>query len=177
VALAHEGHTQTEIAEALKITQPAVSKILRRLDEAVAREVLEARVRTLAGIVRHLDHVTREALRQHAATKNGVTRQRQVKKSAPNGTTTVTQEVVVQKHGDPRWIELARRAVETKVAVTAALSQTDAHAADRRGDTESTDSQVLTQLSDTTLEHALADLTQSSPATQSRTKESGGTRR
>ncbi len=158
MALAHQGRTQIEIADALDISQAAVSKILRWVDQQAARDLTAQRALTIGRVVRHLDHVTRESLRQYEATKDGVTRQRHIKKSGPDGTTTVTQEVVVEKQGNPRWIEQIRRAQETKAAVTGAAGAISSREAPGPI-SDASDGHLRSRLTDETLERALADLT------------------
>ncbi len=63
------GDSQYDIARDLKISQSAVSQILRRVDERWAQENLDAIGRHKAAEARKLDHVHREALRAWEASK------------------------------------------------------------------------------------------------------------
>jgi len=164
VTLAEQGHTQLEIAGRLGITQAAVSKILHKIDQQVWDELATRRSRFLGRAARLLHHVTRESLRQHEATKDGFTRQRQTKTTGPAGATTVRQEVVIEKRGDPRWLEQVRRTRETAVDLVGGTGTTGT---DSEPDTAfDAPSRLLTRLSEDTLERALGDLEPAPPRTE-----------
>ena len=107
------GDSQYDIARDLKISQSAVSQILRRVDERWAQENLDVVGRHKAAEARKLDHVHREALRAWEESKAQKTRRRQRKTesgSSPLGGT-VAEVTVEDSHGDPRFLEIARKAV------------------------------------------------------------------
>jgi predicted transcriptional regulator len=157
VELHLERHSQAEIAQIVGISQPAVSKILRRFRQRVSRETSEQWQRRQARFALFCAHITRESLRQYDAMKEGVQRQRQVKKTNPAGATTVVQEMTVEKRADPRFLELAFRTEERAAAIGApALS---ARSTGETGALAATsDGHLLTFLTPDTLERALKDL-------------------
>ncbi len=66
------GDSQYDIARDLKISQSAVSQILRRVDDRWAQENLDVIGRHKAAEARKLDHVHREAIRaRHRALEAG----------------------------------------------------------------------------------------------------------
>jgi transcriptional regulator with XRE-family HTH domain len=107
------GWSQHQIAADLGVSQAAVSKILRRVEERVLRE-LRAVVEHQK--VRHtwrLEHLFAEAMRAWGDSKADTTRRRQRKSQDGSGGagTTVAEIVSENQHGDPRFLEEARKAL------------------------------------------------------------------
>jgi predicted transcriptional regulator len=113
VQLATEGHSQHEIARLTGISQPAVSKILRRVDERWLKDNAGRLERFRVEQARKSEHLYREALRAWEQSKAQRTRRRQRKSEGPvTGAGGVMAEVIVDdSHGDPRYLEAARRAL------------------------------------------------------------------
>ncbi len=107
------GDSQYDIARDLNISQSAVSQILRRVDDRWAQENLDVIGRHKAAEARKLDHVHREAIRAWEASKAQKTRRRQRKtEGASSGSGGTVAEIMVEdSHGDPRFLETARRAL------------------------------------------------------------------
>ncbi len=107
------GDSQYDIARDLKISQSAVSQILRRVDDRWAQENLAVIGRYKAAEARKLDHVHREAIRAWEASKAQKTRRRQRKTEGASSRSggTVAEVTVEDSHGDPRFLETARRAL------------------------------------------------------------------
>lgn len=107
------GDSQHDIARDLGISQSAVSQIISRVDKRWAQENLAVIDRHKAAEARKLDHVHREALRAWEASKGQKTRRRQRKTEggSSQSTGTVAEVMVEDSHGDPRFLETARRAL------------------------------------------------------------------
>ena len=109
------GLSQREIAAEEGITQSAVSRIRRRVegrlfDTLVARVEQQKVQQTLC-----LDHLYGEAVRAWEASKADTTRRVQKKtQSEDGGGATVAQVVSETQHGDPRYLEVARKALADK---------------------------------------------------------------
>jgi predicted transcriptional regulator len=107
------GWSQHQIAADLGISQAAVSKILKRTEIRVLRELTAIVERQKARHTLRLEHIFAEALRAWEQSKGDTTRRRQRKSdSGPGGTGSTVAEVVVEnQHGDPRYLEEARKAL------------------------------------------------------------------
>jgi len=99
--LATLGWSQHQIAADLGISQAAVSKILKRIELQKARHTLR------------LEHLFAEAMRAWGESKTDTTRRRQRKtQGGQAGTGSTIAEVVVEnEHGDPRYLDQARKAL------------------------------------------------------------------
>ena len=108
-----QGHSQREIAAEEGLTQGAVSKILSRLEQRALEELVDRVERQKARQTLRLDYLYRESLRAWAASKTDAKRRVQRKTDRGPGTpgATVVQLVVETQHGDPRYLELARKAL------------------------------------------------------------------
>ena len=108
-----QGHSQREIAAEEGLTQGAVSKILSRLEQRALEELVDRVERQKARQTLRLDYLYRESLRAWDASKTDATRRVQRKTDRGPGTpgATVAQLVVETQHGDPRYLELARKAL------------------------------------------------------------------
>ena len=107
------GRSQREIAAAEGLSQSAVSKILRRLETRALQELVDRVEQQKARQSLRLDYLYGESLRAWAASKADATRrvQRTTQAGAGGGAGggTVAQLVVETQHGDPRYLEVARK--------------------------------------------------------------------
>jgi predicted transcriptional regulator len=110
--LSNQGYSQSQIAAALGITQPAVSKMVRRIEERAFEEFATVLARRKARHTLRLDHIYAEAMAAWERSKADATRRRQRKTvGGSTGTATVAELVVENEHGDPRYLEEARKAL------------------------------------------------------------------
>ena len=112
--LATQGWSQHRIAAELQISQPAVSKLLRRVEDRILRELTAAVERQKARHTLRLEHLYAEALRAWEQSKQDATRRRQRKTVGRAGGATgatVAELVVEEQHGDPRYLEEGRKAL------------------------------------------------------------------
>jgi hypothetical protein len=107
------GWSQHQIADDLGISQAAVSKILRRVEERVLRELSTIVERQKVRHALRLEHLFAEAMRAWTDSKADSTRRRQRKTDTGHGDTgaTVAELVVENQHGDPRYLDEARKAL------------------------------------------------------------------
>ena len=158
LTLTEQGWRQEAIADHLGITQAAVSKILRRVDERALRVVADqVAYRKMRG-ARHLEYLSREGRRGWEQSKQGRVRRRQTKGARADGTPVVTQDVVIDEHPDPRMLDQARKAEEALADLFGLTGSTSS--AGRSDPRPQTDLPPLLQLSDDTLERIDAELTQ-----------------
>lgn len=103
------GRTQLEIARRLDISQPAVSKILRRAFERLLASNEAAVEMERARQAMRLNYLYGESMEAWNKSKEDEVRRRQ-RKSDGDGRSQVVAELVSEnRHGDPRHLELARR--------------------------------------------------------------------
>ena len=105
------GLSQREIATEEGMSQSAVSKILSRLEQRALEELVDRVERQKARQTLRLDYLYRESLRAWEASKADATRRVQKKTQPGVGapSATVAQFVVETQHGDPRYLEVARK--------------------------------------------------------------------
>lgn len=113
VELAAAAYTQMEIAGREGISQSAVSQILARVDDREAKRNETKRAAARMRLDRSLAHIWREAVHGFEKSKTGRLRRRQRKSSDGR----VSQEVIIDEHPDPRFLELARRAQESRATL------------------------------------------------------------
>ena len=102
--LSTQGWTQPPIAMELRITQPAVSKIWRRVEERALREQMAVVGRQKVRHTLRLDHLYAEAMRAWKRSKADTTRRRQRRtQGGTKGDATIAELVVETEHGDPRY--------------------------------------------------------------------------
>ena len=104
-----EGHSQTAIASRLGISQPAVSKIVRRIEERLLSDVAWRIERQRARHSLRLEFLYAEAVRAWRASQEDGLRKRQRKTEAAGGGATVAEIVSENRHGDPRYLDEARK--------------------------------------------------------------------
>ena len=107
------GLSQREIAAEEGITQSAVSKILQRVEARVFKEFV-ARVEQQKGRQdMSLRFIFQEGMKAWEASKTDATRrvQKKTQPAAGASSTTVAQLVVENRHGDSRYLEIARKAL------------------------------------------------------------------
>lgn len=107
------GWSQHQIAADLGISQAAVSKTLKRVELRVLGELTAMVERQKARHTLRLEHLYAEAVRAWEQSKGDTTRRRQRKSDGGSrGTGATVAEIVVEnQHGDPRYLEEARRAL------------------------------------------------------------------
>jgi transcriptional regulator with XRE-family HTH domain len=110
--LAVLGWSQPQIAADLGISQAAVSKIQRRVETRLLRELAETAQRQKARQAIRLEHLFAEAMRAWNDSKADTTRRRQRQTHGGAGPgATVAELVVENQHGDPRYLDEARKAL------------------------------------------------------------------
>jgi hypothetical protein len=110
--LAVLGSSQHQIAADLGLSQPAVSKLLKRIETRLLRELAETVGRQRARQALRLEHVYAEAMRAWHESKADSTRRRQRKTQGGQGPEATVAEIVSEnQHGDPRYLDEARRAL------------------------------------------------------------------
>jgi hypothetical protein len=129
--LAVLGWSQPQIAADLGITQPAVSKLLKRIETRLLRELADTVQRQKARQAMRLDHLFAEAIRAWHESKVDTTRRRQRQTQGGDGAgSTIAELVVENQHGDPRYLDEARKALtdQRKLWGLDAPQQVDLHA-------------------------------------------------
>jgi hypothetical protein len=110
--LAVQGASQYDIAEDLGISQPAVSKLLKRIETRLLRELAETVGRQRARHALRLEHLYAEAMRAWNESKADSTRRRQRKTQGGQSPQASVAEIVSEnQHGDPRYLDEARKAL------------------------------------------------------------------
>ena len=110
IARTEQGWSQRQIAAELEISQPAVSKILHRVEDRVSQDVPAAVERQKVRQTLRLEHLYTESVRAWEQSKADTTRRRQRKTTGPDQAgTTVAELVTEHQHGDPRFLEQSRR--------------------------------------------------------------------
>src|SRR5688500_10405890 len=106
------GRTQHQIAAALDISQPAVSKIARRLEERLLADVAYKVDRQRAKQTMRLEFIYQEAIHAWHESKQEIQRRRQRRTGHGGADATTIAEVISENgHGDPRFLDEARRAL------------------------------------------------------------------
>jgi predicted transcriptional regulator len=107
-----EGRTQHQIAAASGISQAAVSKILRRVEERLLADVAWKVERQRARHTVRLEFIYAEAIRSWHSSKEETLRRRQRKtEGGSGGAATIAELVSENRHGDPRYLDEARKAL------------------------------------------------------------------
>jgi len=104
------GQSQHQIATALGISQPAVSKIVARIEARLLDDVAWKVDRQRARHTLRLEYLYAEAMRAWRASQDDGLRKRQRKTDGSGGAATTIAEIVSEnRHGDPRYLEAARQ--------------------------------------------------------------------
>jgi transcriptional regulator with XRE-family HTH domain len=111
--LATLGWSQHQIAADLGISQAAVSKILKRIELRLLQDMTETVERQKARQTVRLEYLFAEAMGAWEHSKTDSTRRRQRKTQAGTGGAgaTVAEIVTENQHGDPRYLDEARKAL------------------------------------------------------------------
>jgi hypothetical protein len=110
--LSVQGWRQHEIATELAVSQAAVSKILRRVEERHLRELAGLVGRQKARQALRLEHIYAQVMHAWEDSKADVTRRRQRQtQPASGGGQHVAELVSENRHGDPRYLAEARGAL------------------------------------------------------------------
>ena len=110
--LAVLGWSQPQIAADLGISQAAVSKLLKRIETRFLRELAETVQRQRTRQTLRLEHLFAEAMRAWVVSQRDATRRRQRQTQGGDGAGTTVAELVVEtQHGDPRYLDEARKAL------------------------------------------------------------------
>jgi transcriptional regulator with XRE-family HTH domain len=107
------GWSQHQIAADLGISQPAVSKILKRVETRVLRELTAITERQKVRHTWRLEHLFAESMRAWDLSKADSTRRRQ-RRTQPSGSgpgATLAEIVTEDQHGDPRYLAEGRKAL------------------------------------------------------------------
>lgn len=107
-----EGRTQHQIAASLGISQPAVCKIVQRLEDRLLADVAWKVERHRARQTMRLEFLYGEAIRAWRNSQQQTLRKRQRQSGVEGKGTTVAEIVSENSHGDPRFLEEARRALQ-----------------------------------------------------------------
>ena len=107
------GGSQRDIAAEEGITQGAVSKILQRVEAQLFKEFVARVEQKKSRQDGSLRFIYQEGLKAWEASKEDATRRVQQKTHPASGGsgTTVAQLVVETRHGDPRYLDVARKAL------------------------------------------------------------------
>ena len=107
-----EGESQTQIATRLGISQAAVSKIAKRIEERLLVDLAWRVDRQRARHSLRLELIYRESFTAWRASQSDGLRKRQRKTDGASGVGTTMAEVVSEnRHGDPRYLDEARKAL------------------------------------------------------------------
>jgi predicted transcriptional regulator len=111
--LATIGWSQHQIAADLGISQAAVSKILKRVELRLLREMADTVERQRVRQTLRLEHLFTESMRAWEQSKVDNTRRRQRKSEGRAGGagSTIAEIVVENQHGDARYLDEARKAL------------------------------------------------------------------
>jgi predicted transcriptional regulator len=108
--LANQGWSQHQIAADLGISQAGVSKLLKRIELRLLRELTDTVERQKARQSLRLEHLFAESMRAWTDSKSDATRRRQRKsQGGASGNAVVAEVTVENQHGDPRYLEEARK--------------------------------------------------------------------
>lgn len=109
--LTNQGWSQHQIAADLGISQAAVSKLLKRVETRLLRELADTIERQKARHSLRLEHLYSESMQAWKESHTDATRRRQRKSQGGRGEATIAEIVTENKHGDPRYLDEARKAL------------------------------------------------------------------
>lgn len=102
-----DGHPQLTIARALRVSQPAVSKMLARVEERLLIDLAWRAERIRANHTLKLEYLYAEGQRGWKASHEDEVRRRQ-RRAGERGAM-VSEIASDSQHGDPKYLELMRR--------------------------------------------------------------------
>jgi hypothetical protein len=105
------GRSQHQIAASLGISQPAVSKIARRIEERLLSDLAYKVERQRARQTLQLHYLYAESMDAWHTSKQDAVRRRQRKTDDGGDAATVAEVVAENQHGDPRYLEVARKSL------------------------------------------------------------------
>lgn len=111
IDLSVRGMRQVDIAKEVGLSQPAVSKLLKRFEVRHFNELVRMRSRSKARCAARLEHIYQEAMGAWESSKTDVMRRRQRQTRAGAEGTSMAELVTENRHGDPRYLEQARKAL------------------------------------------------------------------
>jgi hypothetical protein len=107
-----DGCTQQQIAETVGISQPAVSKMVRRIEDKLTADLSYKAERQRARQTLRLEHIYGQAMHAWQDSKQEGLRRRQRKTEHDGGPgSTVAELISENRHGDPRYLDEARKAL------------------------------------------------------------------
>ena len=110
VQLALHGRSQYQSAQEVGVSQPAVSKILRRVEQRLLEELKPQQERLRARHTQRLEYLYAESMGAWAASKHDTERRRQRRSDGhAAGSVTIAELMSENRHGDPRFLETARK--------------------------------------------------------------------
>jgi DNA-binding CsgD family transcriptional regulator len=111
------GRTQHQIAATVGISQPAVSKILQRLEERVLKDAGNRLEHQRARQTLRLEYIVTASMRAWHASQTDRLQKRQRKTDTDGVGATVAELVSENRHGDPRYLAEARAALKDQRAL------------------------------------------------------------
>jgi predicted transcriptional regulator len=112
IELAVRGWSQHQIADDLGISRAAVSKLLKRVETRLLRELADTIERQKVRHSLRLEHLFAESMRAWIESKHDATRRRQRKSQGGTGGDALVAEVTTENQsGDPRYLAEARKAM------------------------------------------------------------------
>lgn len=110
--LATLGWSQHQIAADLGVSQAAISKLLKRVELRLLREMADQVERQKVRQTLRLEHIFTESMQAWEESKRDTTRRRQRKTESAGASGGTLAEIVSEnQHGDPRYLEEARKAL------------------------------------------------------------------
>ena len=107
-----DGRTQHQIAEALGVSQPAVCKIVRRVEESLLADLAYKAERQRARQTLRLEHIYGHAMQAwQDSTQEGLRRRQRKTEHDGGPESTVSGLISENRHGDPRYLDQARKAL------------------------------------------------------------------
>jgi hypothetical protein len=131
-ALRVDGNSHREIAAELGVSQPAVSKLLRRVSDRYAKDQTDMPGRWCALLIARHERLYRRSVEGYEHSQTEETRRRQRQTTAANGSggASIVEVEGRSRAGDPGFLEQAGRALE-RIARLLGLERGDGRAGSR----------------------------------------------